>query len=170
MRDRLGPAWVPAAPPQAQSPSRAACAAAESSIGSPHRSVVCCEPPRSREHSRRIRRSPAALCVAPPSSPVLGISSARLKVQETSAAPPRTGGLRSTVDFAAAPRGKNLCFVVVYAVAGHRSVRRDYGNDDALSRTIPATPLSADAQPTRADDLTYAKIGGQPSHSFYATI
>jgi hypothetical protein len=35
-----------------------------------------------------------------------------LKVQEVTAfESPRTGGLRSTADFAAASRGKNLCFV-----------------------------------------------------------
>ena len=42
---------------------------------------------------------------------VTRISSVGLKVQEANSSPPRTSGLRSTADFAAAARGKNLCFV-----------------------------------------------------------
>lgn len=47
-------------------------------------------------------------CVIPP----VEIRCARLKVQEVISAPPRTGGLRSTPDCAAAARGTNLYFVM----------------------------------------------------------
>ena len=55
---------------------------------------------------------PIARAAVRPDNSGVRDSSHRLKVQAAGISPPLTGGLSSTADFAAASRGKNLCFVI----------------------------------------------------------
>ena len=92
-------------------PSRAASGTACGVAATPHMGCVPYKQRRSPVDSSPNRRRSALRRTAGSAAFAPKISSVGLKVQAARSVPPRTGRLSSTVDFAAAPRGKNLCFV-----------------------------------------------------------